>query len=174
MNQYRDFDNDPIRFSYTEGKTFLSNLHASGRHYIPIIDSAIYVPNPQNASDKCVSFSSQGECLTLTSSVSYTTFNNGNDTGSFMLNPDGSIYIGEVWPGYTVFPDWISGGAGPWWTNEMTNWHSKLSFDGAWIDMNEVSSFCLGSCGSQNITMNPVHPGFQLPGEPGSVSVCVT
>ncbi len=106
------------------------------------------------------------------SSVSYTTFNNGNDTGSFMLNPDGSIYIGEVWPGYTVFPDWISEGAGPWWTGEMTNWHSKLSFDGAWIDMNEVSSFCIGSCGSQNITMNPVHPGFQLPGEPGSVRVC--
>ncbi|KAL8710118.1 MAG: hypothetical protein Q9220_005201 [cf. Caloplaca sp. 1 TL-2023] len=51
MNQYRDFDNDPIRFNYTEGETFLANLHAGGRHYIPIIDSAIYVPNPENASD---------------------------------------------------------------------------------------------------------------------------
>ncbi|KAL8816033.1 MAG: hypothetical protein Q9191_008392, partial [Dirinaria sp. TL-2023a] len=151
MNQYRDFDNDPIRYGYSEGETFLSNLHAGGRHYIPIIDSAIYVPNPQNASDN------------------YTIFDNGNDTGSFMLNPDGSTYIGEVWPGYTVFPDWISGGAGQWWINEMTNWHSKVSFDGAWIDMSEVSSFCIGSCGSQNITMNPVHPGFQLPGEPGDL-----
>jgi len=56
MNQYRDFDNDPVRFNYSEGKTFLSNLHASGRRYIPIIDSAIYVPNPQNASDKYVFF----------------------------------------------------------------------------------------------------------------------
>ena len=43
MNQYRDFDNDQNTFSYSEGETFLSNLHTGGRHYIPIIDSAIYV-----------------------------------------------------------------------------------------------------------------------------------
>ena len=104
---------------------------------------------------------------------SYTTFNRGNETGSFILNPDGSLYIGEVWPGYTVFPDWIGGGGGSWWTNEMTIWHSKVAFDGAWIDMSEASSFCIGSCGSQNVTMNPVHPGFQLPGEPGAVRTSV-
>lgn len=117
-------------------------------------------------SESCLGF---GRKYRAYAENSYTTFNRGNDTGSFMLNPDGSIYIGEVWPGYTVFPDWF-GGAGPWWINEMTTWHSKVAFDGAWIDMNEVSSFCVGSCGSQNITMNPVHPGFSLPGEPGSVN----
>lgn len=51
MNQYRDFDNDAIRFNYSVGEQFLNSLHASGRHYVPIIDSAIYVPNPNNASD---------------------------------------------------------------------------------------------------------------------------
>lgn len=35
--------------------------------------------------------------------------------------------------------------------------------------MSEVSSFCVGSCGSNNLSMNPVHPGFLLPGEPGDV-----
>lgn len=35
--------------------------------------------------------------------------------------------------------------------------------------MNEVSSFCAGSCGSQNRSLNPVHPPFSLPGEPGNV-----
>lgn len=51
----------------------------------------------------------------------------------------------------------------------MVTWHKKLAFDGAWIDMSEVSSFCVGSCGSGNITLNRVHPPFGLPGEPGSV-----
>ena len=51
----------------------------------------------------------------------------------------------------------------------MKTWHSQVAFDGAWIDMNEVSSFCVGSCGTGNLTMNPVHPPFQLPGEPGAV-----
>lgn len=86
-----------------------------------------------------------------------------------MTNPDGSLYIGDVWPGYTVFPDWLSSGAGQWWIDEMVTWHKKLDFDGAWIDMSEVSSFCVGSCGTGNITLNPVHPPFGLPGEPGSV-----
>lgn len=51
MKTYRDFDNDPIRFSYEEGENFLEKLHQSGRHYIPIVDSALYIPNPNNASD---------------------------------------------------------------------------------------------------------------------------
>ena len=33
--------------------------------------------------------------------------------------------------------------------------------------MNEVSSFCVGSCGSAKRTLNPVHP--PLPGQPGRV-----
>ncbi|MCJ1474014.1 hypothetical protein MMC13_002672 [Lambiella insularis] len=150
MKEYRDFDNDPIRFNYSEGQQFLSTLHANNQHYIPIVDSAIYVPNPTNASD------------------AYPPFDRGNATGSFILNPDGSLYIGEVWPGYTVFPDWIGGGAGQWWIDEMTTWHGEISFDGIWIDMSEASSFCIGSCGSNNLSMNPVHPGFSLPGDPGA------
>jgi alpha-glucosidase len=86
MNQYRDFDNDQNRFGYSEGAQFLSKIHANGQHYIPIVDSAIYVPNPENASD------------------AYPTFNRGNESSAFMLNEDGSLYVGDVWPGYTVFP----------------------------------------------------------------------
>ncbi|CAG8955439.1 hypothetical protein HYFRA_00010305 [Hymenoscyphus fraxineus] len=156
MNQYRDFENDQNTFPYEEGRAFLKKIHDNGQHYIPIVDSAIYIPNPENASD------------------AYPTFNRGNETQSFMLNPDGSLYIGSVWPGYTVFPDWIGAvlngtGAFNWWTNELSTWYKEIPFDGIWIDMSEVSSFCVGSCGSKNVTLNPVHPPFSLPGEPGNV-----
>jgi alpha-glucosidase len=156
MNQYRDFENDQNTFPYIEGAQFLSQLHANGQHYIPIVDSAIYIPNPENASD------------------AYPIFDRGNDTDSFMLNPNGSLYIGDVWPGYTVFPDWIGAvlngtGAIDWWVGEVSRWHQNISFDGIWIDMSEVSSFCVGSCGSNNLTLNPVHPPFSLPGEPGNI-----
>jgi len=53
MNQYRDFDNG-VNFNYQDGKVFLDKLHAAGKHYIPIVDAAIYVPNPNNASDALV------------------------------------------------------------------------------------------------------------------------
>lgn len=86
MKGYRDFENDPIRFSYEEGAEFLNYLHMRGQHYVPIVDAAIYVPDPTNESD------------------AYSVFENGNQSNVFLLNPDGTLYIGQVWPGYTVFP----------------------------------------------------------------------
>jgi alpha-glucosidase len=156
MNQYRDFENDQNRFDYAEGVKFLAGIHANDQHYIPIVDSAIYIPNSQNASD------------------AYPTYDRGNAVNAFMLNPDGSQYIGTVWPGYTVFPDWIGavlagGGAFDWWTAELAMWHQNISFDGIWIDMNEVSSFCVGSCGSGKVLENPVAPPFLLPGQLGAI-----
>jgi hypothetical protein len=31
-------------------------------------------------------------------------------------------------------------------------------YDGIWIDMSEVASFCVGSCGTNMLHLNPVHP----------------
>ncbi|RMZ81934.1 hypothetical protein DV736_g6646, partial [Chaetothyriales sp. CBS 134916] len=117
MKQYRNFDNDPIRFGYEEGLAFLQRLHNGGRHYIPIIDAAIYHPNPDNASD------------------TYQPYDDG--VGSYLLNPDGSEYIGDVWPGYTVFPDWLNQSARDWWRDQVVKYHSQLPIDGVWIDMSE-------------------------------------
>lgn len=151
MNQYRDFDNDAIRFAYPQGKEFLAKLRTQGQHYVPIVDSAIYIPNPTNASD------------------AYGTYTRGNDSNVFITNPDGSQYIGAVWPGYTVFPDWRAPNASSWWTSEMLRWHDLVDFSGIWIDMSEASSFCVGSCGTGHVTENPVHPPFALPGEVGNM-----
>lgn len=51
MHGYRNFDNDVHRFPYDEGVEFLNKLHDSGRHWVPIVDGALYIPNPENASD---------------------------------------------------------------------------------------------------------------------------
>ncbi|KAF2093517.1 glycoside hydrolase family 31 protein [Rhizodiscina lignyota] len=151
MKLYRDFTNDPVTFSVPEGKEFLAKLHANNQHYVPIVDSAIYIPNPDNETD------------------AYPTYNRGHEAGVFLLNPGtDEEYIGDVWPGYTVFPDWQASKAVEWWSNELVNWYKDIHFDGIWIDMSEVSSFCVGSCGTGNLSLNPVHPPFGLPGEPGN------
>ncbi|GKT41651.1 alpha-glucosidase [Colletotrichum spaethianum] len=155
MNQYRDFEDDQNSWGYEDAARVLSNLHKNGQHFVPIVDSAIYAPNPENASD------------------AYATYDRGVDADAFVLNPDGSLYIGAVWPGYTVFPDWVGAVFNgsktfEWWTTELVTWFQKVAFDGIWIDMSEVSSFCVGSCGSGNLTLNPAHPPFSLPGEPGN------
>ncbi|GAB1212341.1 hypothetical protein ATERTT37_001479 [Aspergillus terreus] len=151
MHGYRNFDNDVHRFPYDEGVEFLNKLHDSGRHWVPIVDGALYIPNPENASD------------------AYETYTRGAADDLWIKNPDGSLYIGAVWPGYTVYPDWHHPKAVDFWANEIVTWWKKLPYDGIWYDMAEVSSFCVGSCGTGNLTLNPVHPPFALPGEPGNV-----
>lgn len=95
----------------------------------------------------------------------YDTYTRGAAKDVYLKNPDGSLYVGAVWPGYTVYPDWHHSEAANYWANELVIWYEKVKFDGVWYDMGEVSSFCVGSCGSQNRTLNPVHPPFRLPGE---------
>ncbi|KAI0505593.1 glycoside hydrolase family 31 protein [Xylaria bambusicola] len=135
MKAYRDFENDPDRYPYDVGAKFLADLHENNQHYIPIIDAGIYVPIPGNESDE------------------YPPFERGLEQGVFVSNPDGSLYIGQVWPGYCAWADWIGAlfsgiPVNQWWISEVTEYHKKIPFDGIWIDMSEVASFCVGSCGS--------------------------
>lgn len=51
MTLYRDFDNDPDTHPYGEGEKFMEKLNAGGRHWVPIVDAAIYIPNPDDPSD---------------------------------------------------------------------------------------------------------------------------
>lgn len=101
MDQYRDFTLDPKQFSLSETGSFLAKLHNDSQHFVPIIDGAIYIPNPENEAD------------------AYPVYTRGNATGAFVQNPDGSEYIGAVWPGYTVFPDWLANSTVKWWIDEM-------------------------------------------------------
>ncbi|KAF6843581.1 alpha-glucosidase [Colletotrichum musicola] len=155
MNQYRDFENDHNSWTYEQGEAFLEKIHKNGQHFVPIVDSAIYSPNPEKPED------------------AYPTYDRGLAADAYVLNPDGSLYVGAVWPGYTVFPDWVGAVLGKsktfdWWKTELVTWFRKVAFDGIWIDMSEVASFCVGSCGSKNLTLNPAHVPFEIPGEPGN------
>jgi alpha-glucosidase len=60
-------------------------------------------------------------------SDAYDTYTRGNESDVFLKNPDGSQYIGAVWPGYTVFPDWMSANGVSWWVKEMVEWHKEVS-----------------------------------------------
>ena len=151
MYMYRDWTLDPISFTPANFSRFINTLHSNNQHWIPIHDAAIYHPNPNNASD----------------AEDY--FTVGDTQNIWLLNPDNSTYIGDVWPGYTVFPDWLANNTQSWWTEGFRNFSQIANFSGIWLDMNEASSFCVGSCGSNNVTQNPVHPPFSLDGEPGNV-----
>ena len=53
--------------------------------------------------------------------------------------PEGRDYIGFVWPGYTVFPDFYLEEGRAWWAEQVTRF-TELGFAGYWIDMNDPST----------------------------------
>jgi alpha-glucosidase len=90
----------------------------------------------------------------------YTPYDSGIAGDHFVKNPDGSTYVGTVWPGPSVFPDFTRHQTREWWGTLYKDFLSK-GVAGFWNDMNEPSVFSTG-----NLTMpdNAQHridePGF--------------
>ncbi|NNJ11721.1 DUF4968 domain-containing protein [Chloroflexales bacterium ZM16-3] len=51
----------------------------------------------------------------------------------------GDIYIGQVWPGKTAFPDFVTPEARAWW-GELNAAHVQSGLAGIWNDMNEPAT----------------------------------
>jgi alpha-glucosidase len=70
----------------------------------------------------------------------YAPYDTGIAGNDFVHNPDGSVYVGKVWPGPSVFPDFTDKRARAWWA---TNFRQLVDdgIAGFWNDMDEPSVF---------------------------------
>ncbi|OMJ26506.1 Alpha-glucosidase [Smittium culicis] len=124
MDRTRDFTFDPVNFPIAKVQNTLKNLRAKKQKMVMMVDPAIQ----RNST--------------------YDPYIRGVEKDVFVKNADGSIYVGQVWPGYTAFPDWFAPNAEAYWHNELDLFYKQIDLDGLWIDMNEAASFCTGSCGT--------------------------
>ncbi len=91
----------------------------------------------------------------------YAPFDTGLAGNHFVRNLDGSIFVGKVWPGPSVFPDFTQQSTRLWWGSLYSNFVSD-GLSGFWNDMNEPSIF-----NTPNLTMPDTvqhridEPGFQ-------------
>lgn len=112
----RPFTVDAAKFPHFVD--MLSDLRKQHFHVITITDLHIaYLPNSN-----------------------YEPYNTGIAGDHFVKNPDGSVYVGTVWPGPSVFPDFTRQSTRAWWGQL----YSKFVSDGVagfWNDMNEPSVF---------------------------------
>jgi len=70
----------------------------------------------------------------------YKPFDEGNKAGYFVKNPDGTNFVGPVWPGPSVFPDFTRSEVRKWWGSLYADF-VKMGVRGFWNDMNEPSVF---------------------------------
>ncbi len=70
----------------------------------------------------------------------YKPYDEGMAHDYFVKNPDGSVYVGTVWPGETVFPDFTRAAVRDWWGTLYTDF-VRMGVRGFWNDMNEPALF---------------------------------
>jgi alpha-glucosidase len=73
-------------------------------------------------------------------SHNYAPYDSGIQQDVFVKNPDGSIFVGPVWPGPSVFPDFTLTRVRDWWGTLYKDF-VHMSAAGFWNDMNEPSVF---------------------------------
>lgn len=106
MDHYRLFTWNENLFS----NGFLDNLHKKGVKVITIVNPSVKLD--QN-------FPLFGKWL-----------------GHYMEKSNGDLYTGPMWPGTSVFPDFMNDETRELWKEEIRNW-SRSGVDGIWLDMNE-------------------------------------
>jgi alpha-glucosidase len=90
----------------------------------------------------------------------YMPYDTGHATDQFVKNPDGSEFVGVVWPGPAVFPDFTRAQTREWWGGLYQSFVND-GVAGFWNDMNEPSVF---DGPGKTMPLNTVHrieePGF--------------
>lgn len=73
----------------------------------------------------------------------------------YVTRADGTMYRGEVWPGWCVFPDYTRPDVRAWW-RELYKPFMAMGVDGVWNDMNEPAIF---NVTSKTMPEDNVHAG---------------
>ena len=114
MDGYRVFTWDNKKFENPE--QMIAELNDMGFKVVTIIDPGVKV-------DK-----------------GYKIYDEGKKYEYFAKDKDGSTYVNKVWPGDSVYPDFIDSRVREWWSKNQRIMTST-GVSGIWNDMNEPASF---------------------------------
>ena len=70
----------------------------------------------------------------------YPVYDTGIAADVFCQTASGRPYIGSVWPGDSLFPDFTLPEARDWWAGHLARWMTASGIDGAWLDMNDPAT----------------------------------
>ncbi|BDC17312.1 alpha-glucosidase MalA [Acidianus sp. HS-5] len=112
MDSFKLFTWNKERFP--DPKKFLDEVHSRGVKVITIVDHSVKADQ------------------------SYDVFISG--LGKFCETSNGELFVGKLWPGNCVYPDFFREDTRKWWINVISEWLSQ-GIDGIWLDMNEPTDF---------------------------------
>lgn len=113
MDGYRVFTWDPERFP--DAPQMLADLAAEGFAVVSIIDPGVK------------------------REVGYAVYDDAVRQDVLCRTASGDLYTGQVWPGATAFPDFVTPEARAWW-GALNAEHVRSGLAGIWNDMNEPAT----------------------------------
>ena len=114
MNGFRIFTFDPAKFP--DPKSTNDYLHQEGFHSVWMIDPGVK------------------------KDPGYAVYDSGSAKDLWVRKKDGSPFVGKVWPGDCVFPDFTMPLTRQWWAGFYKDFLAN-GIDGVWNDMDEPSVF---------------------------------
>jgi alpha-glucosidase len=102
------------RERFPDPRRFIDEVHSRGVRVITIVDHSVRVD--QN----------------------YEVFISG--LGKYCETSNGDLFVGKLWPGNSVYPDFFREETRDWWSELISKWLSQ-GVDGIWLDMNEPTDF---------------------------------
>ncbi len=133
MDGYRVFSFDPINFPDPEA--MIKELKDLGIRIVPIVDPGVK-QDPR-----------------------YSIYKEGVKEDHFVKRMEGDIYLGEVWPGMSGFPDFTEDRTAEWW-GDKHKFYTDLGIEGIWNDMNEPALFNE----SKTMDLDVIHGNNGMPG----------
>jgi len=115
---------------FYDPKKFINELHSRGVKIITIVDHSVRVD--QN----------------------YEVFSSG--LGKYCETDKGDLFVGKLWAGNCVYPDFFREETREWWSNLVSEWLSQ-GIDGIWLDMNEPTDFSRIHCINEVLGNLPVN-----------------
>lgn len=70
----------------------------------------------------------------------YAVYDSGREQQAFCQTASGREYVGKVWPGDTVFPDFTLKNTRDWWASGLAEFLRDGAVDGVWLDMNDPAT----------------------------------
>ncbi|HLP01945.1 MAG TPA: TIM-barrel domain-containing protein [Opitutaceae bacterium] len=133
MNGYRVFTWDPVRFPDPSG--LCARLGAQGVKIVTIVDPGVKLQPPAAPAQASLT----GPELAA-QTERYYVHDEGVAGDHFLRRRDGSLYVGEVWPGPSLFVDYTRPESRRWW-GDLHRALLNHGVAGIWTDMNEPSDF---------------------------------
>jgi alpha-glucosidase len=116
MDRWRVFTWDESRFPSAQRRETFENLRQRGYRLVTIVDPGI-AKEPD-----------------------FPVLKAHQEKATLCVTEEGVPYVGTVWPGATVFPDFTQEKARDLWAGQIRDWVLEGAIDGIWNDMNDPST----------------------------------